>query len=96
LIDVRNNDELQHGMIPTAKHLPMDEVEEAFGLDEKEFKEKYGFLKLTKEELIIVHCRTGFRSNGVAIYLRDNGYHVKNYLGSVQAWSLIDKNVKMY
>ncbi len=96
LIDVRREDELKHGMIPTAKHLPMEEIEEAFDLSEDEFKKKYGFDKPSKEELVIVHCRTGGRSNVVANQLNQKGYHVQNYEGSVQEWSKIDENVKMY
>lgn len=96
LIDVRRDDELENGMIPTAKHLCMDEIEGAFELDENEFKEKYGFDKPAKDELIIVHCRTGGRSNAVTNYLNSKDYRVQNYQGSIQEWSKIDDNVKMY
>ena len=45
LIDVREKEELNHGMIPGAEHLSSQEIENAFSLDENEFKEKYGFEK---------------------------------------------------
>jgi rhodanese-related sulfurtransferase len=96
LIDVRREDELHHGMIPTAKHLCLDEVESAFEMGEEEFLVKYGFLRPSKDELIIVHCRTGGRSNVAASYLKGKGFNVENYEGSVQEWSRIDENVKMY
>ena len=96
LIDVRREDELVNGMIPTANHLSMDEIGQAFELSEDDFLNRYGFPKPTKDELIIVHCRTGGRSNVVASKLNDKGYHVQNYEGSVQEWSKIDENVKMY
>jgi rhodanese-related sulfurtransferase len=96
LIDVRNKEELEHGMIPTAKHLYLDEIEEAFKLSEEEFENKYNFKKPSKEKLIILHCRTGARSQAATDFLIDRGYNAKNYQGSVQAWSLIDENVHMY
>ena len=96
LIDVRREDELIHGMIPTAKHIILDEVESAFEMGEEEFLVKYGFPKPTKDELIIVYCRTGGRSKVASSYLNGKGYHVQNYEGSVQEWSKIDDNVKMY
>ena len=48
LIDVRNKDELIHGMIPTAKHIPLPELQQAFQLDVQSFKEKYGFEELER------------------------------------------------
>jgi len=44
---VRNKDELIHGKIPTAIHIPLPEIQEAFQLDSERFKEKYGFEYLT-------------------------------------------------
>lgn len=96
LIDVRREDELGHGMIPTAKHLCLDDVEEAFELDDENFRERFGFDKPSKEDLIVVHCRTGGRSNMATQILSGKGYNVQNYQGSVQEWSKIDENVNMY
>ena len=104
LIDVRRDEELKYGMIPTAKHLVLDDFQEAFDLSEEDFNEKYGFDKPktisesgnSKPLLIIVHCRSGSRSDMAANYLRSKGYNVKNYQGSVKAWSEIDDNVNMY
>lgn len=96
LIDVRREEELVNGMIPTAKHICLDDFEHAFDLEQEEFKDKYGFDKPSKDYLIIVHCRTGGRSAIAAEHLRRKGYNVKNYEGSVRAWSEIDDKVRMY
>ncbi|MEK6914210.1 MAG: rhodanese-like domain-containing protein [Nanoarchaeota archaeon] len=96
LIDVRNNHELDYGMIPSAVHLCLQDFEEAFNLDERIFFDKYKFKKPSKSDLVIVYCRTGNRSGIAAEYLHKKGYKVKNYEGSIRAWSLIDKHVKMY
>lgn len=96
LIDVRRQDELSFGMIPTAQHIPISEFEEAFNLDERSFKEKYGFKKPTSRKLVVVYCRSGGRSSTAASLLTDKGYNVKNYKGSILEWSKIDQNVKEY
>ena len=43
LIDVRGKDELVHGMIPTAKHVPVTDLDNAFDLAPAAFEQKYGF-----------------------------------------------------
>ena len=96
LIDVRTKNELNYGMIPNAVHLCLDDFEKAFSLNEKDFFSKYNFKKPAKSELIVVYCRTGNRSGAAAEYLESKKYNVRNYKGSVQAWSLIDENVRMY
>ncbi len=96
LIDVRRDDELHYGMIPTARHIPLHEIEEAFDLSEKGFREKYGFTKPTKKKLIVAYCRSGGRSNTAMELLARRGFMVKNYKGSVGEWSKIDPHVKAY
>ena len=96
LIDVRNESELRYGMIPKAVHLSLQDFLEAWDLSDDKFYDQYGFRKPSKNKLIVVYCRTGSRSNLATEYLEENGYNVKNYLGSVKAWSRIDDNVKMY
>lgn len=96
LIDVRNKDELEYGVIPSSVNLCLQDFFEAFGSNENYFFNRYGFRKPSKSELVIVYCRTGNRSGVAAEYLRSKGYNVKNYKGSIKEWSLIDKNVKMY
>ena len=96
LIDVRRDDELKNGMIPTARHLPLIELEEAFSLSSSDFQNRYGFEKPTQKSLIIVYCRTGGRSHSACDILLRKGYSAKNYKGSIWEWSEIDSTVKRY
>ena len=96
LIDVRRHDELHNGMIPTAVHLPLYELEEVFALDEKTFKKKYNFKKPDKKKLIILYCRTGGRSYTATSLLSQKGFRAVNYAGSIWEWSEIDSSVKKY
>ncbi len=97
LIDVRRKEELEHGMIPTAHNIPLDEIQEAFALDDASFQEKYNFQKPKKEDRVICHCRSGGRSQRAATYLESIGYSkATNYQGSIKEWSQIDDNVEMY
>ena len=97
LIDVRRKDELSHGMIPTAKNIPLDELEKATTLSEQEFQKTYNFTKPKEDNKIICHCRSGGRSERAVDFLLKKGFtNVKNYKGSIRAWSEIDPNVKMY
>ena len=96
LIDVREKEELPFGMIPTARNIPTSEFEKAENLDDKAFKEKYGFAKFKKQDRIILYCRTGSRSAPIVDYLNKKGYKAINYKGSVREWSKIDKDVRYY
>lgn len=96
LIDVRNKDELIYGVIPSSVNLCLQDFSIAFDLDDNDFFDRYKFRKPSKSKLIIVYCRTGSRSGVAEEYLKNKGYNVRNYRGSVKEWSLIDKNVRMY
>lgn len=97
LIDVRQEEELAYGMIPTAHSVPLHEFEDAFNFSQEEFKAHYHFKKPSKEDTIIIHCRTGSRSAQATAYLHSKGYTLaKNFLGSVKEWSEINPNVQMY
>lgn len=96
LLDVRNKDELIHGLIPTAVNLPLPELKLALNLSEKEFKKKYYFPKFKKSDNIITYCRTGNRSLFAAQFLEEKGYNAKNYAGSIWEYSNFDNNVKKY
>ncbi len=95
LVDVREKDELVHGMIPTAQHLPLSQLKEAVSLAPTVFFSRYGFI-LPKDEQVIVYCRSGSRSGKAASYLCSLGYPAKNFKGSVLAWSEIDPKVKKH
>jgi len=96
LIDVRREDEMQYGMIPTAVNIPMSELMEAFSLSDEEFNDQYGIKKPHKKDNLIFYCRTGRRSQKVTDEFVNRGYKAKNFLGSVLEWSEHDPNVKMY
>ncbi len=95
LIDVRERSELKHGLIPTAKNIPLSELQKAFALNKENFIKKYGF-SISKKDKMILYCRTGGRSERAAQYLKNKGFNAYNFKGSILEWSSIDKNVKMY
>ncbi|CAM3652521.1 rhodanese-like domain-containing protein [Marinicrinis lubricantis] len=71
IIDVREDEEVIHGMIPGAKHIPMGEIPNR--LDE-----------IPKDQEIIFVCRSGGRSGRVCEYLNHFGYsHIINMEGGM-------------
>lgn len=97
LIDVREKEELVYGMIPTAHHVALHELEKAFSLSEEDFQKEYHFSKPQKGEKIICYCRTGGRSARATQFIASLGYtQVLNYAGSVYDWADIDSSVKKY
>lgn len=84
LIDVREQNELGFGMIPTAIHIPLGNLTNDLN-------------KFDKDDNIIFYCRTGSRSGGVTQFAIRLGFkNVRNYKGSIWEWSKIDPNVKRY
>ncbi|WP_025729965.1 rhodanese-like domain-containing protein [Heyndrickxia ginsengihumi] len=73
LVDVREEEEVQEGMIPQAKHIPMGEIPEA--LDQFKQDEEYTFI-----------CRSGQRSMRVCQFMIDQGYTVCNVTGGMLNW----------
>lgn len=96
LIDVRNKDELLHGMIPTAKNIPLPELEEAFSLSSDVFEQRYHFKKPSPADTIIFHCRSGGRSQQATLFANSKGYTARNFAGSIWQWAEIDPRVKRY
>lgn len=48
--------------------------------------------ELNKDQLIIVHCKSGGRSSRAVAYLRDQGFsNVKNLKGGITAWREVVK-----
>ena len=54
LIDVREREELEHGMIPTAFNVPLSELHEALNMSPEDFKSLYGFDLPSKEGRVIM------------------------------------------
>jgi rhodanese-related sulfurtransferase len=75
LIDVRSRTEHKISSIETSKLIPLQEFSDAFGLEEDDFEDSYGFKKPKKEELVIVYCRSGIRSAVAAQIAEEFGYN---------------------
>lgn len=73
IIDVREDEEVATGMIPTAKHIPL-------GLIESRMNE----LEKTKEYIMV--CRSGGRSGQAAQFLESQGFDVINMTGGMMSW----------
>jgi rhodanese-related sulfurtransferase len=70
LIDVREDDEVEAGMIPQARHIRMNDIPEQLDAIDKD-----------KETIFI--CRSGGRSGNVCAYLQEKGYNVINMAGGM-------------
>ena len=74
VIDVREDEEVETGMIEVAKHIPMKQIpQEAVNLDKK-------------KDYILV-CRSGARSMNVALYMKEQGFNVSNMVGGMLDWT---------
>jgi rhodanese-related sulfurtransferase len=83
LIDVREVAEHKEGSIPTAKLIPLGDIESALNLSANEFESKYGFKKPGKDEALIFHCRSGARSQKATDLALKLGFkNSRNYKGS--------------
>jgi thiosulfate/3-mercaptopyruvate sulfurtransferase len=73
------------GHIPGAKHFEWLHVMTSTGF--KSGTELDAALEtIPKDREIVVHCQSGARSAAVFQVLKDRGYRVKNYLGSMNEW----------
>jgi thiosulfate/3-mercaptopyruvate sulfurtransferase len=73
------------GHIPGAKHFEWLHVMTSTGF--KSAAELDAALEtIPKDREIAVHCQSGARSAAVFQVLKDRGYRVKNYLGSMNEW----------
>lgn len=76
LLDVRENDEWNHGHIPNALHLPR-------GILERDVET----LIADKETVIVAYCGGGYRSALAADVLQKMSYtHVSSLAGGIKAW----------
>ncbi|UII55258.1 rhodanese-like domain-containing protein [Cytobacillus spongiae] len=74
LVDVREDEEVEQGMIPGAKHIRMGTIPE--NLQEFDKEKEYIFI-----------CRSGNRSGNVCYFLQDQGYKVVNMVGGMLDWN---------
>jgi len=73
LLDVREAEERAGGYIPGSLHIPMNWVPHRLG-------------DLEKAQEIVVYCAHGIRSNGVAGFLRQQGYQAVSLRGGIYGW----------
>lgn len=76
LVDVRTEEEFNEGHIPSSMHIPLDQLESRFAeLDE------------SRENKVLLICRSGARSVMAAEFLFDQGFsHVFNLAGGLLEW----------
>lgn len=73
VIDVREPDEWRAGHAPTARPMPLSQVESRFE-------------ELRAENASLIVCRSGGRSNAVTQMLNARGVNAVNLAGGMQAW----------
>ena len=76
LIDIRNSSELEAGVIPGARHVPLAELRNRAG-------------ELDPQRPVVLYCAGGWRSSVGASVLRAAGFHdVSDLIGGHNAWAL--------
>lgn len=73
MIDVREDEEVEQGKVPSALHIPLGELSER--LDE-----------LDKNQHYYMICRSGGRSGKACSIMRENGFDVTNMAGGMLEW----------
>ena len=74
IVDVREHEEVQAGMIEGAKHIPMGEIPAR--LDEFDKDKEYIFI-----------CRSGGRSGNVCHFMQEQGFKVVNMICCMLDWT---------
>jgi rhodanese-related sulfurtransferase len=76
-IDVREEVELQYGMIDGAVHIPMQSVPSQLNALEK-----------NKNDTIVLICRSGKRSQQIGTFMEEMGFtDIINLAGGMNAWA---------
>lgn len=73
IIDVREDEEVETGMIPGANHIKLSDI-----------PDRYTELESNVEYIMV--CRSGRRSEKAAEFLQDKGIKVKNMEGGMLKW----------
>ncbi|WP_173916900.1 rhodanese-like domain-containing protein [Halobacillus sp. Marseille-Q1614] len=73
VIDVRTDEEVEEGIIPSAIHIPLDQVEDQMN-------------QLDKEKEYITVCGSGKRADKAADMLNDHGIKAKTMEGGMKEW----------
>jgi adenylyltransferase/sulfurtransferase len=85
ILDVRNPEEIQICRLPGSTVIPLPTLPQRFG-------------ELDKNREIIVHCKSGMRSQKAIQFLRQQGFsNLKNLTGGILAWAdRIDRSMLKY
>ncbi|KAJ7630709.1 Rhodanese-like protein [Roridomyces roridus] len=95
LIDVREQEEVIQGMIPSAVNLPLSVMGNSLQLPADVFKATHGFDKPEKSQEMTFYCRSGVRSTSASDVAKRNGFtNILNYKGSWLEWSEKQKGAK--
>ena len=83
LLDVRREEAVAYGSIPGAVHIPDTEIEDRIQ-------------ELEKDRPVVVYCKTGQTSVGIARMLCERGYDAYHLVGGYNAWLLdnLDQGMK--
>ena len=84
-LDVREPEEVALGRISNAQHIPLNSIPE--NID-----------RISKEDILIVYCHHGMRSQKAVEYLQAKGFkNCLNLSGGIHAWSTdIDPSIPCY
>jgi adenylyltransferase/sulfurtransferase len=85
ILDVRNPEEIQICRLAGSTVIPLPTLPQRFG-------------ELDKDREIVVHCKSGMRSQKAILFLRQQGFtNLKNLTGGILAWAdRIDKSMLKY
>ncbi|KAJ8089500.1 hypothetical protein PM082_014755 [Marasmius tenuissimus] len=87
LIDVREHDEVVHGMIPSAVNLPLSNLGNSLRYSPERFEKAYGFPKPQRNNEIIFYCTKGLRSKTASEIACSSGFtNILAYEGSWLEW----------
>ncbi|HLP79435.1 MAG TPA: rhodanese-like domain-containing protein [Acidobacteriota bacterium] len=86
IIDVRESDEYDSGIIPNAVKIPLSTFQQAFSCSEEEFQNTYNVRKFTKEDTLVIYCLSGARSARLCAALQSHGYNAQNLDGGLLMW----------
>jgi len=75
LLDVRDDDEVSRGRLPTARHIPLSQLRQRLH-------------ELPKDQEVVVYCQSGMRSYLAARILSEHGYRCRNLSGAFKSWSV--------
>ncbi|MDD3852671.1 MAG: rhodanese-like domain-containing protein, partial [Syntrophomonadaceae bacterium] len=79
LLDTRTKEEVKHGGVSGAYHIPVDNLRERIS-------------ELPEEKDILVYCRTGLRSYIATRILKQSGYKAKNISGGYVMYQYINSD----